>query len=279
MSNVPKRTALGAPFVVLSLAAGAVAQEPATPPPATSEKKDGGGAPHELLPDIGRIGSEAGILGGASWNPYGVGRGFHLGGFFTVPLARVPGGKLSYELHVSFSAATSGPFTITDPIAYIANLAAGASPAAALAGPPGAPFPVRRAVRTELRLLQVSPFGLRYTIRSLDYLRLRPYFGAGLDIVVVISKQRPERSESLQFTGTSPFDDDLIGGLVAQSPELAARGLPSGQGNVELGFHAGGGIEVRVARGLSFNLDYRFTGVGGTRRTHQAASAAFGFHW
>ncbi|PYQ17780.1 MAG: hypothetical protein DMF79_16685 [Acidobacteria bacterium] len=279
MSLAPKRAALRAPLVVLALAAAALAQEPATPPPATSGKTDGGAAPHELLPDIGRIGSEVGILGGASWNPYEVGRGFHLGGFLTVPLARVPGGKLSYELHVSFSEATSDPFTITDPIAYVANLAAGASPAAALAGPPGAPFPVRRAVRTELHLLQVSPFGLRYTIRSLDHVRLRPYAGAGLDMVVVISKQRPEASESLQFTGASPFDDDLIGGLVAQAAELAARGLPSGQGNLELGFHAMGGIEVRVARGLSLNLEYRFTGVGGTRQTYQAASAAFGFHW
>ncbi len=279
MRAVSTRAALGAPAVVLVLAAGAVAQEPATPPPPTSAKTDGGGAPHELLPDLGHIGSEAGILGGASWNPYGVGRGFHLGGFLTVPLARVPWGKLSYELDVSLSEATSHPLTITAPIAYVATLAAGASPPAALAGPPAAPFPLRRAVRTELRLLQVSPFGLRYTVRSLDHVRLRPYFGAGLDLVVVISKQRPERKESLQFTGASPFDADLIGGLVAQAPELAALGLPTGQGNLEFGFHVGGGMEVRVSRGLSLNLDYRFTGVGGDSQSHQAASAALGFHW
>jgi hypothetical protein len=233
----------------------------------------------ELLPDLGRIGSEAGILGGASWNPYEVGLGFHLGGFFNVPLARVPGGKLSYELLVCLADATSAPFTITDPIAYVANLASGASPAAALAGPPGAPFPVRRRVTTELRLLQVSPFGLRYTIKSLDHVRLRPYLGAGLDVLVVISKQRPQAAESIPFNGTSPFDADLIGGLVAQAPELAQRGLPTGQGNIELGFHAGGGLEVRVARGLSLNFDYRFTGVGGTTRTQHAVSAAFGLHW
>ena len=39
MSTGPKRTALGAPFVALALAAGAGVQEPATPPPAPSEKK------------------------------------------------------------------------------------------------------------------------------------------------------------------------------------------------------------------------------------------------
>jgi len=127
MSLAPKRAVLRAPLVVLALATGALAQEPATPPPATSGKTDGGAAAHELLPD--------------------------LGGFLTVPLARVP-----------------------------------------LAGPPGAPFPVRRAVPTELHLRQVSPFALRYTIRSLDHVRLRPYFGAGLDMVVVIAEERGGRS-------------------------------------------------------------------------------------
>src|SRR5260221_58031 len=148
-----------------------------------------------------------------------------------------------------------------------------------VAQPPGAPFPVRRRVTNELRLLQVSPFGLRYTIKSLDHVRLRPYFGAGLDALVVISKQPPVAAESLQFTGASPFDADLVGGLVAQAPELAQRGLPTGQGNIELGFHAGGGLEVRVARGLSVNLDYRVTGAGGTTQTQHAVSAAFGLHW
>jgi hypothetical protein len=273
------RAALGASIVAVLLAGELAAQEPEAPPPSSSEKTGTGPEVHELLPDIGRIGSEAGIIGGASWNPYEVGRGFAIGGFLDVPLARAPGGKLSYEPLVSFSDAESGPFVITDPIAYLANLASGANAAAALAGPPQAPFPVRRLVRTRLHILQVSPFGLKYTIKSLDRARLRPYIGAGLDMVVVISNQSPEQPDSLQFTGTSPFDAALIGGLVAQAPELAARGLPTGQGNVELGFHAGGGIEVRVLPGLSLNLDYRFTGLGGTGQRLHALSAALGFHW
>jgi len=161
----------------------------------------------------------------------------------------------------------------------VANLAAGFPPAVALAGPPGAPFPVRRSVRTELNVLQVSPFALKYTIKSLDRVRLRPFLYAGLDLVVVISRQDPEADESLQFTGTSPFDDPLIGGLVAQAPELAARGLPTGQGNLEIGGHAGGGLEVRLSRTLSLNVDYRFTGIGGTSHHLHAVGAAFGFHW
>src|SRR4029450_5879926 len=175
----------------------------------------------------------------------------------------------SYEMLLAFSDARSDPFTITDPIAYVANLATGASPADALLGPPRAPFPVRRAVSTDLNLLQVSPFALKYTIKSLDHVRLRPYFYAGVDFVVVITRQDPESDESLQFTGTSPFDDPLIGGLVAQAPELTARGIPTGQGNLEIRCPAGGGLELRVTGGLSLTVDSRLTRIGsGGARLH-----------
>jgi len=264
--------------LALAPAPRSAGQEPAGPPPPSSSRTDAGGPVHELLPDLGRMGAEVGVFGGASWNPYETGSGFEVGGFIDLPLVRVPGGKLSYEMLVAMSQARSAPFLITDPIAYVANLAAGASPAAALAGPPQAPFPVRREVTTLLHLLTVSPFALKYTLLALDRARLRPCFGAGLDLLVVITRQDPEGEESLQFMGTSPFDDPLIGGLVAQAPELAARGIPTGQGNLEFGGHAMAGLEVRLSRALSLNLAYRFTQVGGHQHAH-ALGGALGFHW
>jgi len=180
---------------------------------------------------------------------------------------------------ISLSHGDSDPFTITNPLAYVANLATGASPADALAGPPAAPFPVRRSVTTRLRLMEVSPFGLKYTIRSLDHVRLRPYAAAGLDFTVVITEQTPLTDDSLVFTGTAPFDDPLIAGVVAQAAELTARGTPTGQGNIELGWHGGGGLEIRVARGLSLNLDYRYAHTGGDNSSLHALSGALGFHW
>ncbi len=257
----------------------ALAQEPTGPPPPSSNRTNAGTQPYELLPDLGRIGAQAGFLGALSWNPYEVGQGFSLGGYVDLPLFRAPGGTVSYEMLVALSHGRSDPFTITDPIAYIANLATGASPDDALAGPPRAPFPVRRAVETDLNLLQVSPFALKYTIKSLDHVRLRPYFYAGLALVVVITTQDPVSDESLLFTGTSPFDDPLIGGLVAQAPELTARGLPTGQGNLEFAGQAGAGLEARLSRGVSLNLEYRFTGIGGGGQKLHAVSAGLGFHW
>jgi opacity protein-like surface antigen len=255
------------------------AQEPTGGPPPSGATLELGDMPRELLPDIGKIGAQVGLIGGASWNPYEVGRGFTGGGFIDLPLARAPGGKLSYEILVTLSDATSPPFSVTNPVAVVSNLAAGASLAAALQGPPAAPFPVRREVTSRLRVLQVSPFGLKYTVTRLDDARLRPYAAAGVDLVVVVSRQDPVRDESLLFSGESPFDAALIAGLIAQAPELAARGYPTGQGNVSFGFHAGGGLEIRLSKGLSFNADYRVSGLDGTVHVLHAVSGALGFHW
>ena len=265
--------------VALLAGARAAAQEPAGPPPPSSRVEDRGTAVLELLPALGRIGAQAGLIAGLSRNPYGVGTGAQAAGYLDVPLGRVAGGKLSYEILVGFSDARSDPFVITDPLAYVANLAVGASPAAALAGPPGAPFPVRRRVRTRLRVLEVAPFGLKYTVTALDHVRLRPYLSAGADVVVVITRQTPEQDESLLFGGTSPFDGPLLGGLVSPAPELQARGIPTGQGDIEAGFHAGGGFELRLGKALSLNVDYRLTGIGGASHRLHAFSSGLGVHW
>jgi opacity protein-like surface antigen len=279
MTSCLSRAARLLALFALGLAAPAGAQDPAGPPPAPSGSGHAGPYVHELLPDIGRIGAQAGLIAGASWNPYDAGRGVLGGGYIDLPLLRAPGGKVSFQAFFALSHAESDPFTATNPIAFVANLAAGAGPVAALAGPPAAPFPVTRSVRTRLRLLQLSPFGLKYTVLRLDHLRLRPYALAGLDYVVAITKETPEKSESLLFTGQAPFDAPLIAGLVAQAAELEARGTPSGQGNVEFGFHAGAGLEFRATRALSLNLEYRYTGIEGPNARLHALTSALGFHW
>lgn len=264
--------------LLAALAHPSLAQEPSGPPPPSSGRGSAGAPYHELLPDLGLLGAQVGIAGGISWNPFEVGRGVEAAGFVDLPLGRAPGGKLSYQILVGLSRARSDPFVITNPLAYVANLAAGSSRADALAGPPLAPFPVRRHVRTQLRLLQVSPFGLKYTMRRLGSERLRPWVGAGLGFAVTITHQDPVADESLEFTGEAPFDAPLIGGAVAQAPELAALGYPAGQGNIDVGFHAGGGVEARLSRRVSVNLDYRMTSVGSRHRLH-TVTAALGMHF
>lgn len=272
------RSSLSLPGVLLFLTVTAAAQEPTGPPPAPGVREPGAGPGLELLPGIGRIGAQVGLLVGTAWNPYDAGHGLQGAGYIRLPLAAGAGGRLSYEVRISLGESEGRPFFVTDSVAFVANLAAGASPAAALAGPPGAPFPVRREVRTRLRVLQVSPFALTHTFTGLDRAHLRPYVTAGLDAVVIISKQAPLRDESLLFTGQAPFDAELIAGLIGQAPELTDQGLPTGQGNLEFGFHGGAGLELRVSRGLSINADYRYAQWGGSARQN-AVAAGVGFHW
>jgi hypothetical protein len=269
-----------AAVLVLSFrVAGLAAQAPPQTAPPPSLGGTDGAAVHELLPGIGKIGAEVAFFAGGSSNPYRLGRGSAWGGSIDLPLRKAPAGKLSYQIFIGLTQASSDPFTITDSIAYVANLAAGASRQAALAGPPAAPFPVRREVTTRLRLLQLSPFSLKYTLTRWDSSRLRPFAAAGLDFLVVLTSEEPTRDESLIFAGSAPFDDPLLGGLVAQAPELSALGRPTGQGNLEVGGHAAAGVEVRVSKGISLNLEYRFTATRGPNGRLQTATGALGFHF
>jgi hypothetical protein len=280
--NVQSRRAsvlLRAFFIALAaLVPGALPAQDTPPagPPASSHRAGGGEDLPELLPDIGRIGAQVAIFSGASFNPFESGRGWDIGGYIDLPLRRVPKGRLSYEIYLNESLATSAPFTITDSVAVVANLAAGAPLAAALAGPPKAPFPVTREVRADLHMLQVAPFGLRYTIEGR---RLSPFFGAGLDFFAVITSDIPQQNESLLFNGSAPFDAALIAGLIGQAPELTARHTPTGQGNIDVGGHGEAGVEIKVGSGLSLNLEYRLTLIGDHAETLQTVNAALGFHW
>jgi hypothetical protein len=261
------RATLGRTIAALFLlASGRVAagQEAAGPPPPTSGRTEAGGTVHELLPDIGRIGAEVAVFAGGSWNPYEVGPGVELGGYINLPLRRVPGGKLSYEIFAGLSVARSDPFNLTDTLAYQLNLARGASPGEALAGP----LPVTRSVETRLRLLHLSPFALKYALTRFDHAHIRPYLSVGADVLVTITRQDPA-------DGGAP----LIAGLTSQAPELTDRGTPTGQGNIDLGAHAAVGLEVRLSPGQSLNFEYRFTASDGTHARLQTASVALGFHW
>jgi opacity protein-like surface antigen len=158
--------------VAIALLALACAPVPAVlaqgpPPPPSSSAAGAGPVYHELLPDVGRIGAEVGVLAGVSWNPYEVGTGAEVGGFIDLPLARVPGGKLSYEILLALDLGTSPPFTVAG------------------AGGPAS-------VQTRLRLLQAAPFSLKYAFIRSPASRLRPYLVAGADAFLSDVRDHPE---------------------------------------------------------------------------------------
>lgn len=190
----------------------AFGQEPSAPPPPAGGGGHAGPRYHELLPDIGRIGAQVGAAAGPSWNPYGVGSGWQVAGFIDLPLARNRAGRLSYEIVLALSGGER--------------------------------------VRTRLRLLDVSPFALKYTLTGLDHARLRPYVTGGVDVLLAVTDERVEREDP----------------------------VPTGEAELAIGGHAGAGLEIRVSRGLSINVDYRFTRFEGAQSLH-AASSALGIHW
>ena len=231
----------------------------------------------ELLPEIGKIGAQIGLLAGGSFNPWKLDQGGFAGGYIDLPLKRIKGGKLSYEILVGLSQSKSD-FETTSQVAAVANLSAGASLADALAGAPSAPFPTKRMTRTRLRLLEVSPVLFKYSLTNLDKYRIRPYLVGGGGIFVTITNQNPLEDESALFSGTAPFDAPLIGGQISQSPELVARGIPQGQGNIDFGLSLGLGSEVRLTDTLSLGVEYRTRKIAGGG-TLQSLSSKFGFHW
>lgn len=261
--------ATAALFLTLGLVpSGARAQETQAPPP--SPGKPGASDPLELLPTIGKIGAEVGLHGGWSRNPYSLGSGAQGVGFINLPLKKLGGGVLSYQIALRFARSTSDPISVTNPIAFVANLAATGR------GDVG-PFPYRRLVRSTGSIFIAEPFGFKYALHSFG--RFRPYAVAGVGVGVVITKEVPEADESLVFTGTSPFDADLIAGLIAQAKELEALGRPTGQGNIEVAGHLGAGFEYRLSPGLSFQADYRFTKLSGRNSSMHMASGGFGIHF
>ncbi len=259
---------------------------PADPPPPSIPPRTGP-APaaayrstyvRELLPDIGKIGAEIGLLGGGSFNPFQLNKGVFAGGYIDLPLRRVSGGKLSYEILVGLSESRS-KFETSSQVAVVANLAAGASLSAALAGAPAAPFPVKQQTLTRLRLLEVSPVLFKYTITSMDRHRFRPYLVGGGGVFITITNQNPVHDTSALFSGQAPFGGPLIAGQISQAPELTARGVPQGQGNLDFGYIAGGGAEVRLSKLISWGLDYRFHKIAGTNGHFQTAGSKLGFHF
>ncbi len=232
----------------------------------------------ELLPDIGKIGAEIGLLGGGSFNPFELNEGVFGAGYIDLPLRRAPGGKLSYEILVGLSESRSR-FETSSQVAVVANLAAGASLNAALAGTPDAPFPVKQLTRTRLRLLEVSPVLFKYTVTSMDRYRFRPYLVGGAGVFITITNQNPVRDASALFSGQAPFGGPLIAGQISQAPELTARGVPQGQGNLDFGLTAGGGAEFRLSKLISWGLDYRFHKIAGTNGRFQTVGSKLGFHF
>ncbi len=259
--------------------------------------------PPELIPEIGKIGAEVGLILSGSVNPFHLNRGQDATGYIDLPLfePKALHGKLGYEISVGMSQAKTR-FQTTSNVAQVANLVTltALSPgtgaqnlADAIQGSGAAPFPVTALTETRSKVLQVVPFALRYTATALDRYRVRPYAVLGFGTFVTIHDQQPMNSGvrpdaalspavlalvNQVFGGKAPFGGPLVAGQISQSPELEARGLPGGHGNIDFGIHTGGGVEWRLNRGFSLGFDARYNRISGGQ-TLATYGTKLGFHF
>ncbi len=277
---------------------------PAPPPPiVTSVKQEA--MPPELIPEIGKIGAEVGIQLNGSSNPYRLNAGTDAAGFIDLPMFDKPDwlhGKISYEISIGLSQSKT-TFSTTSNVAQVANLAVlnALNPngglqniAQAVTGTGSAPFPVTAPTQTDMKLLQVVPFSLKYTTTALDRYRLRPYALIGFGTYVTIHSQTPlntgvQENANLSpavlalvnqlFGGQAPFGGPLVAGQISESPELEARGLPGGHGNIDLGWLTGGGVEFRLNRNFSLGFDGRWNRIAGAPGSLTTYGTRLGFHF
>ena len=237
-------------------------------------------APQELLPSLGKIGATTSFVAGGHSGPFRLGSGTYFGGAIDLPLRLLPGGRLHYEISAGLMR-SSTRFNVTSNVAQVANLAAlatlnpqggAANITAAVTGTGAAPFPVTVDAQNNMQLLQVVPFALKYVNTKLDRARFRPYAVVGFGTYVTITNQTafpgvradanlpPELRQAFDtlFGNRAPLGGALIGGQITAARELVERGVPSGQGDINIGLQSGGGFEWRMSKGFSLGLDFRW---------------------
>ena len=266
--------------------------------------------PPELIPEIGKVGAEVGLLVGGSSNPFGLSNGLYAGGFIDLPLFDRPAwlhGKVSYEILVGMSQSQT-TFKTTSNVAQVSNPVfldtldpnGGLNNVlAAVSGSGPAPFPVTTTNVTRLRLLQVVPFAFKYTSTRFDRWYFRPYGVLGFGTYVTTHNQNPGRGPTPSngvrpdatlppailaavtelFGGKAPFGGPLVAGQISQSPELEARGLPGGHGNMDFGLQVGGGFEYRINPLVSLGFDARFNKIAGSNGGFTTFAPRLGFHF
>ena len=235
----------------------------------------------ELLPDIGQIGAQVGLLVGFAQNPFESDSGFLGGGYIDLPLKKVRGGKISYEILAGLQRAKTQTQT-TSAVNALVNSVLNRE----LGNPPSVnnlfgPLPLTNNVEERQTVLTVVPFSLKYTVTALDRHNVRPYVVAGLGTYVTLSTQNTTNFDANQFVGTpavanvlnSLLNGPQVAGLIPAAPELRARGQAAGQGDFRFGLNVGGGIDFRITPKLSFGFDYRFNRIEGSNGSFSTLTA------
>lgn len=171
------------------------------------------------------FGGEFAITIGAQTGPFKTGTGFYMAGELGVPLFRNAGpGKVMGLINIGW-AKTDDDLTFEPTVNAIA---------------PGA-LPTQ----TSVNLTTVSIIlGLKYKLEMHPIVQPYVLGGPGFDIFL---------------NDSDPGNN--VGGIAPQPSALQNRGYPSGQGNVELGLHTGGGVDFNLTKRIFVGAEGRFNWV------------------
>ena len=171
------------------------------------------------------FGGEFAVTIGAQTGPFKTGTGFYMAGELGVPLFRNAGpGKVMGLINIGW-AKTDDDITFEPTVNAIA---------------PGA-LPTQTSVNlTTVTIL----LGLKYKLEMHPI--VQPYILGGPGFNIFLNESDPGNN---------------VGGIAPQPDALQDRGYPSGQGNVELGLHAGGGVDFNLTKRIFVGAEGRFNWV------------------
>ncbi|MEX0999529.1 MAG: outer membrane beta-barrel protein [Thermodesulfobacteriota bacterium] len=189
------------------------------------------------------IGAEFALTIGAQSGPFKTGTGFYMSGELGVPLMKNLGpGKLMGLINIGW-AKTDDDITFEPTINAVA---------------PGA-LPTQHTV--DLTTLSIV-LGFKYKVEAHNI--VQPYILAGPSFNVFLNESDP---------------GNQVGGIAPQPGTLQNRGYPSGQGNVELGIAAGGGVDFNITKKIFVGAEGRYNYVDRSNGSFGTYGGRLGFRF
>ncbi|HXG31151.1 MAG TPA: outer membrane beta-barrel protein [Thermodesulfobacteriota bacterium] len=188
------------------------------------------------------MGGEFALTIGAQAGPFKTDLGWYLAGEIGLPLLELGPGRLLGLVNIGL-AKTDDNFTVEP---TVNALVPGALP-----------------VQTSVDLTTVTILlGLKYKLLASHIVQPFVLAGPGIDIFL---------------NDTDP--GDLPGGIAPQPDPLKDRGFPSGQGNVELGLHVGGGVDFNITERIFVGAEGRFNWVNRDNGAYGTFGGRLGFRF
>jgi opacity protein-like surface antigen len=197
------------------------------------------------------LGGEFTLISGANSGPFGTDTDFAIGGALGIPLFRPDplfGQNLLGEVMIGWSK-TRGAITAVSPLTAV-----------------GAPAAAVTSTRFEITTLEVL-LGFKYKVEALG--RIQPFLTAGVGFNVFLCETK----------GAALAGGDFICGAAPIPPELRARDVPVGQGNIRPAAALGGGVDFLLTNKIFVGAEVRHNLVSGDNDDFTTFGGRLGIRW